>query len=169
MFSIGMANVLTGIRILCGVLLFTVPVFSKGWYLFFLLAGFTDAIDGTVARKCGLESAFGAKFDTTADFIFFAAGIIRIIGAVALPKWMLVWVGLLFILKVWNGVFGIKKHGRFVPVHSTLNRVCGIVTYATLLAIGYPVARLLLTAVCLLATAAAVQERIIIQKESEGR
>lgn len=36
-------------------------------------SGFTDMIDGTIARKLGTESEFGSKFDTVADIVFVAA------------------------------------------------------------------------------------------------
>ena len=62
-----MADIFTGLRILCGILILFFPAFSGWYYLFYLLGGFTDAIDGTVARKLGEASDFGAKFDTTAD------------------------------------------------------------------------------------------------------
>ena len=80
-----MANLLTGIRILCGLLILCFPTFSKWYYSFYLIGGFTDAIDGTVARKTGSASDFGSKFDTVADFIFAAAVIIKIIRALHVP------------------------------------------------------------------------------------
>ena len=48
-----MANILTGIRILCGLLILCFPAFSEWYYCFYLLGGFSDAIDGIVARKTG--------------------------------------------------------------------------------------------------------------------
>ena len=83
-----MANVLTGIRILCGILILCFPAFSEWFYLFYLLGGFTDAVDGTVARKTGTVSDFGSKFDTVADFIFAVAVVIKISTALYCPVWL---------------------------------------------------------------------------------
>ena len=46
-----MANIITGSRILCSILLLFVPTFSPAFYMLYLIAGFTDMIDGTIARK----------------------------------------------------------------------------------------------------------------------
>ena len=34
-----------------------------------IFCGLTDMIDGTVARKTGSDSKFGARLDTVADFV----------------------------------------------------------------------------------------------------
>ena len=46
-------------------------VFSPLFFVFYLLAGFSDMIDGTIARKTNTASEFGAKLDTVADLIFY--------------------------------------------------------------------------------------------------
>ena len=35
-----------------------------------MVAGISDMIDGTIARKLGTSSKFGEKLDTVADFVF---------------------------------------------------------------------------------------------------
>ena len=67
------ANIITCIRIVCSVAILFCPALSIPFYVLYLIAGFTDMIDGTVARKMGTVSDFGAKLDSVADFIFVAA------------------------------------------------------------------------------------------------
>ena len=64
------ANVITSIRIICAFALLFCPVLSTSFYMLYIIAGFTDKIEGTVARKIGTVSDFGSKLDTIADFIF---------------------------------------------------------------------------------------------------
>jgi Phosphatidylserine synthase len=64
-----LANFITAIRIICGVVVLFFPAFSNWFYIIYLLGGFTDAIDGTVARKLGQTSVFGARLDTVADIV----------------------------------------------------------------------------------------------------
>ena len=59
-----MANIITGCRILCSIILLLVPVFSPPFYFLYLMAGFTDMIDGAVARKTNTVSEFGSRLDT---------------------------------------------------------------------------------------------------------
>ena len=42
------------------------------FYTLYLVAGVSDMIDGTVARKTGTAGAFGSKLDTAADFMLVA-------------------------------------------------------------------------------------------------
>ena len=52
------ANILTGFRILGSILLLFFPVFSEAFYSIYLLCGFSDMIDGTIARKTNSASEF---------------------------------------------------------------------------------------------------------------
>ena len=62
-----MANIITGIQILCSISLLAVSTFSKLFYILYLISGVFDVIDGTVARKTGTAIDFGSKFDSIAD------------------------------------------------------------------------------------------------------
>lgn len=53
-----MANIITGIRILCSIALLAVPACSAFFYVLYLTAGVSDMIDGTVARKRGRVYTF---------------------------------------------------------------------------------------------------------------
>ncbi|MGX8773452.1 MAG: CDP-alcohol phosphatidyltransferase family protein, partial [Bacillota bacterium] len=74
-----MANIITGIRIVCSIALLFVPVFSSGFYALYLIAGFSDMIDGIVARKTGTASDFGSKLDTVADIVLVAVCLIKLL------------------------------------------------------------------------------------------
>lgn len=161
-----MANVLTGIRILCGIAIAFFPAFSGWFYFLYLLGGFTDAIDGTVARKTATASDFGAKFDTVADFVFAAGVAIAVVKGISVPLWVIVWVAAIASVKLMSHLAGYIKHHRLVTVHSTLNRVCGGVVYAAPLLIGVIVSHraraLVVIGVCLLTSAAAIAEAVTI-------
>ena len=45
------ANFITDSRIIFSLAMLSFPVFSAGFYFCYVLAGFTDMIDGTIARK----------------------------------------------------------------------------------------------------------------------
>ena len=97
-----MANILTTVRIICAPLILIFPAFSTQFYVFYLLGGITDAIDGTVARKLGKATAWGAKYDSAADILFALAALIRIIGSVDFPLWLLLWIGTIAFIKAAN-------------------------------------------------------------------
>jgi len=161
-----MANVLTGIRILCGLLLLCFPAFSGGFYLFYLLGGLSDAIDGTVARRTGTASDFGSKFDTAADFVFAAAAAGKILPALSVPAWLIVWIVLIALLKIGCHLAGYVKYHKFRTVHSVLNRVCGGTAFVVPLLLGsgavWQAKAAAVIAVCIFATVTAIAEGLAI-------
>ena len=74
------ANILTSFRILGSILLLFFPVFSEAFYSIYLLCGFSDMIDGTIARKTNSASELGAKMDTVADLVFVAVSLIKLLS-----------------------------------------------------------------------------------------
>lgn len=165
-----MANVLTGMRILCGFLILCFPAFSEWFYFFYLLGGFTDAVDGTIARKTGAASDFGSKFDTIADFLFAAAVAVKIIRALSVPLWLILWIGMIALIKIGCHLAGYIRHHEFKTVHSTLNKVCGGAVFIVPLFFGGNAAwqgkAAAVTAVCILTTIAAIAEGITILRNA---
>ena len=64
------ANIVTGSRIVFSLPLLFIPLSSAWFYILYLVCGFSDMIDGTIARKTGTVSKFGARLDTASDFVF---------------------------------------------------------------------------------------------------
>ena len=164
-----MANLLTGCRILCSLWLLFVPLFSPGFYVLYLVCGLTDMIDGTVARKTHTDSRFGAGFDTAADFVFTGVSLIRLLPAMDVPVWMLVWVIGIAGIKIANAVSGFVRMKRLAAEHTVMNKVTGLLLFLLPLTLGFADLRCSGTAVCLAATAAAVQEGCRIRKGRETR
>ena len=166
-----MANVLTGIRILCGLLILCFPAFSGWYYCFYMIGGFTDAIDGTVARKMGTASDFGSKFDTVADFVFTVAVVIKIIHSLYIPVWLIIWIAIIALIKIGCHLAGYIKYHEFKTVHSTLNKVCGGVLFIVPLLIGCDLAwqakSLAVIITCILTSIAAIAEGIQILRNDQ--
>ena len=53
------ANFITAIRIVCSIALLFFPVFSPAFYTLYIVAGISDILDGTVARKTGTSDILG--------------------------------------------------------------------------------------------------------------
>ena len=70
------ANMITGFRILCSIVLILLPVFSVQFYIVYLVCGLSDMADGAVARRTNSTSSFGSKLDTAADIIFVVAAVV---------------------------------------------------------------------------------------------
>lgn len=82
---INAANIITGLRIVLSFVLLFFSSLSPAFYTLYAAAGLTDMIDGTVARKTNTVSAFGAKLDTIADFVFVALCLIKLLPVLDIP------------------------------------------------------------------------------------
>ena len=82
------ANIITGLRIAFSLPLLFIPLTSAWFYALYLLCGFTDMIDGTVARKTKCASEFGARLDTVSDFVFMVVALIRFVPHLNIPTWL---------------------------------------------------------------------------------
>ena len=159
-----MANILTGFRILGSVLLLFLPVFSLGFYIVYLLCGFTDMIDGTVARMTNSATRFGEKLDTAADIVFVAAALIRFLPNLPIPLWLWIWGGGIAVVKVGNILLGYVFRKEFTAQHTVLNKVTGLLLFLLPLTGAIMDFRYSSMAVCAVATAAAMYESICIVK-----
>ena len=158
-----MANIITGIRILCSIALLAVPPFSLSFYALYLTAGGSDMIDGTVARKTGTASEFGSAFDSIADFVFVTVCLIKLIPVLDIEKWLWTWIVLVAVIKVVNSIYGLKKYKRIVFVHSVLNKTTGLLAFALPLTIRFLEFRCTAAVVCTIATIAAIHEWYFIR------
>ena len=152
------ANFVTILRIVFSVIMLCFSVFSPGFYACYLLAGITDMVDGSVARRFGTESEFGEKLDTVADIIFVAASLYKLLPAIALATGIWIWTGIIAVVKVINIISGFVVQKRFVAVHSLANKITGIALFLLPLTLSFVDIKYTAVLVCMLATFAAVQE-----------
>lgn len=153
-----MANFITICRILCSIVLLFFPAFSLEFYVLYLICGFADMIDGTVARKTDSVSEFGSKLDTVADFIFVVACLIKLLPAIDIPTWLLIWISLIAVIKMINVVLGFICCMRFVAVHTVMNKVTGLLLFMSPLILPFIEMKYSGIFLCGVATFAAIQE-----------
>ena len=158
------ANIITGSRAIFSLPLLFIPLSSVWFFMLYLLCGFTDMIDGMIARKMGTVSNFGARFDTVSDFVFMFVCSVKILPILHIPIGLWVWIVLIALVKILNIalVFICKK--KLISIHSVLNKITGFSLFIlpltlTFVSIAYSVAIL-----CVLATVAVIQEVYFIAK-----
>ena len=161
-----MANIITCIRIVCSIALLFCPVFSPAFYALYIAAGVTDMIDGAVARKTGTVSEFGAKLDTTADFVLVVVCLIKLLPVLHVPAWLYIWIAIIAFIKVANIAAGYIRQKEFLSVHSIMNKVTGGLLFVFPLTLSFIDLRYSAAVVCVVATAAAIHEGYLIKTET---
>ena len=166
-FNRNMANILTGLRIVCSVALLFFPVLSPAFYAFYVAAGLTDMIDGTVARKTGSVSGFGAKFDTAADAALVAACLIKLLPVLDVPAWLYVWIGVIALIKAVNLISGYVLRKQWIALHTLMNKIAGALLFVLPLTLHWIDLTYGAIVVCAVAAFAAVQEGHFIRTGRE--
>ncbi len=152
------ANILTGCRIFGSILLLFFPAFSVGFYTVYLLCGFSDMVDGTIARKTNSTSKLGSQLDTIADFIFVVVSLFKLLPAIYLPGWLWIWGGAIAVIKLANIVLEFVRKKKFVAYHSVFNKTTGLLCFLLPLTLQFIEPSYSFVIVCIIATIAAIQE-----------
>ena len=162
-----MANIITGIRIVLSVALLFCPALSPTFYALYIVAGFSDMIDGAVARKTGTVSEFGSKLDTAADFVLVVVCLLKLIPVISMPAWLIVWIIVIAVIKAINLISGYVMQKKMVVLHTAMNKATGILLFVlplTLTFIDLKYSGVFISAV---ATFAAIQEGHLIRTGTE--
>ena len=152
------ANIVSGCRIILSITLLFCPVFSVCFYSIYLLCGFTDMVDGTIARKTNSASEFGARLDTTSDFLFFAVTLIKLLPVIHIPKWIWVWIVVIAIIKIFNVILGFIYTKKLISLHTVMNKITGLLLFLLPPTLQFIESRYSFAVVCIVATIAAIGE-----------
>ena len=163
------ANIITSFRILGSILLLFFPVCSLKFYIIYLLCGFSDMIDGTIARKANSTSKFGAEIDTVADLVFVIISLIKWLPTIHIPWWLWIWGGIIAIFKIGNIIWGYISKKQFLSLHTIMNKATGLVLFLFPLAISFVELKYFAIVVCSIATFSAIQEWFYITTEYENK
>ena len=160
-------NAISALRFLGAVFLLFFGVESCAFWVIYFVCGLSDMADGYLARKLGCESKTGALLDSLADLVFVVCCCFKLIPALAFPKWLWIWGGVIVAIKVINQISALVMYKKCVFPHTIANKVTGV-----LLFVGVPLTLFLesivpMVIIAVVATFAAVQEGHFIRTRLE--
>ncbi len=153
-----LANLITGCRMLCSILLLFFPVFSPGFFAVYLLCGFSDMADGAVARRWGSAGEWGARLDTAADVLFAAAALVKMLPTLPVPGWMWIWIAAIALTRICNLAAGFLRGVPFAALHTALNKATGFLLFLLPLTLPFLDWWYTSVALCAAATISALRE-----------
>lgn len=158
-------NAITTVRILCSAAILFCNALTPTFFALYVAAGVSDIADGWVARRTNTASEFGSKFDTAADMAFVVVCLIKLVPAVNIPVWLIVWTGAIACIKIFNIVSVYAEKRQFASVHSAMNKVAGALLFALPLTLTVISIKYSASIVCTIATFAAIDESRRIRKK----
>ena len=152
------ANIITGSRIVLSLPLLFIPLTSAWFHALYLFCGFSDMIDGTVARMTKSPSEFGARLDTVSDFVLMTVALIKFVPHLHITVWMWVWISVIAMIKLGNAVWVFVRTKKLIFPHTVPNKVAGLLLFLLPVTIRFVDLTYTLPIVCTVATLAAIHE-----------
>jgi len=164
-------NFITALRILGSASLLFIEPFSSVFFIVYTLSGFSDVLDGFIARRFNLTSPLGARLDSIADLLFYAVMVLRIFPRLweELPVWIWYIVAVIILLRIASYVTAAVKYHCFASLHTYMNKVTGAAVFCIpfFMLAPWPVSVALCLAACAIAAFSTVEELMmhLISKE----
>lgn len=160
-------NLLSILRFPLALGMLLTQVLSTGFFVLYLLCGFTDVLDGALARRWGVCTDTGARLDSAADFLLAAVLVFKLWPALKLDAPLIVCIAVVVLLRLAAALIAKLRFGRFGFLHTYANKAAGVLL--TL----YPFV-LALTSACwplvvlLLVTGISALEELLIELTATG-
>ena len=129
-------NILSATRIALCLPLLMVDAMTVPFWVLYVIAGTTDMLDGFLARRWRVESKFGARLDSLADFVFVLAVGYKLFPWLKLPATLWMMIGLIALVKASNAfsVYLVKQRIEFL--HTKANKLTGFLLFIGMMTIG---------------------------------
>ena len=151
-------NILSALRIALCLPLLMVDAMTVPFWVLYVIAGTTDMLDGFLARRWGVESKFGARLDSLADFVFVLAVGYKLFPWLKLPVVLWMMITLIAIVKIVNAVSAYVVKRRIEFLHTKADKLTGFLLFVGLMTIGQSYFVPVAWVVACIALFAAIQE-----------
>lgn len=159
-------NILSASRIALCLPLLLVDAMTMPFWVLYVMAGTTDMLDGFLARRWGLESKFGARLDSWADFMFVLAVGYKLFPCLKLPATLWMMIMLISIVKIINAISSYVVKHRIAFLHTKANKLTGFLLFVGVMTIGQPYFIPVAWVVACIALFAAIQEGHLMRNKN---
>ena len=129
-------NLLSALRIALFLPLFLVDAMTVPFWVLYVIAGTTDMLDGFLARRWGIESKFGARVDSLADFVLVLVVGYKLFPWLKLPATLWMMVGLIALVKIVNAISSYVVKQKIEFLHTKSNKLTGFLLFIGMMTIG---------------------------------
>lgn len=131
MSRITIPNIITSLRIFGALILIFLPYPEIAFLIVYTLCGTSDVLDGAIARLTSTQSEWGAKLDSVADLVFYAAMLFKIIPFLFGKMNSLVWflAAVVILVRISAYITAAIKYRRFASLHTYLNKLTGFAVF----------------------------------------
>ena len=131
MLKKNLANIITITRIVGTIVLLPLETLSNAFYVVYTYCGFSDVLDGFVARKLKIISDFGSKLDSASDITFYTVMMIKILPYLKklLPKYIWILIYSVLFIRFLCYVYVHRTRNEFESRHTIYNKLTGFLMF----------------------------------------
>lgn len=151
------ANIVTMTRVIGATLLFTRSKIDLVFLSVYVFCGFTDLIDGPIARKLGSSSALGATLDTIGDVLTYLALTKILINNNLVPVWIIIWILCAGVLFGFCAFISKRRFNKFYLPHTYLGKIFGGSVFVLPLGMQFMPKNICMSIICTIASIHAIE------------
>lgn len=128
-----LANLITSLRIVGTVVLIFLDAdfkLTSPFMIVYLLCGFTDILDGFVARITKTTSDFGSKLDTVSDILFYLVSVLKFRVFETFKEYnLLTYLMVVIVIRLLCYLYVALKHNDLESRHTIFNKITGFLVF----------------------------------------
>lgn len=118
-------NILSYVRMVLSLWMLVVTPLESAFFVLFTLAGFSDLVDGPLARRLDVADRFGTLVDSVADLLLIVVVAIRVGPAIDPPGFIVVVVAAILAFKLLTWAIVWLRTGWPTVLHTPIHRLTG--------------------------------------------
>ena len=126
-----LANIITMTRIIGTLILLGLETLSTPFFICYIWCGFSDILDGFVARKLKISSPLGSRLDTVSDLLFYSIMMFKILPILnkLLPDYIWIAVYTVLVLRALIYLFVFIRDKKLLSRHTVYNKLTGALMF----------------------------------------
>lgn len=154
-------NCISFSRIVLSLILIFIEPLSTAFYVIYIICGFSDMIDGFIARRTGTTSTLGEKLDSLADMIMIVVLLVVLFLIINPSNKIIIWTIVIGIFRLTAMGVAFIKYKTFASLHTYGNKITGLILFLFPIFISFVHSNVLMYIICVVASISATEELII--------
>ena len=124
-------NSITMLRIVGTIALLFIEPLTSTFFIIYCIAGFTDVLDGFIARTWHVTSESGARLDSIADLLYYFVMIVKVFPilkeTMSVKFWR--WIAAILVIRACSYLIAFINHHTMAALHTILNKMTGFAVF----------------------------------------
>ncbi len=164
-----LANYITVTRIIGTFFVLFSETLSKPFFIAYIYSGFSDVLDGFVARTLKIESNIGRKLDSVSDLFFYTTMVIKLWPHLVkiLPSYIITAIWVILGIRIAIYLFFYIGQKKFLSNHTILNKISGAMIFCVPFVIENKMFVTYATMIVVVVAAAALYDMMLVINNKE--